>query len=170
MNRIMIFGISGAGKSTFALKLSRALNLPLFHVDRWFDTNHWTERPDYPELLLETVGQDHWITDGNGINFLQARYARADIVLYFRPPRWRCLWRMFKRWLYDKDPDLQDRAPQCPELIRWKLIHYIWTLDRRLQPTIKSLQEQYPHVPFRLITSEKEALAVFHEITKEPAG
>jgi adenylate kinase family enzyme len=34
--RIMIFGRPGSGKSTFATWLSRALNLPLHHLDKHF--------------------------------------------------------------------------------------------------------------------------------------
>lgn len=48
--RIMIFGIPGSGKSTFALKLSRLLNLPLFHLDKYFFVSGWEER-NYEEFL-----------------------------------------------------------------------------------------------------------------------
>ena len=34
--KIMIFGIPGSGKSTFALKISRLLNVSLFHLDKYF--------------------------------------------------------------------------------------------------------------------------------------
>jgi adenylate kinase family enzyme len=49
--RIMIFGIPGSGKSTFAAKLSQQLGLPLFHLDKYFFTRDWQER-DYDEFLL----------------------------------------------------------------------------------------------------------------------
>jgi len=37
--KIMIVGIPGSGKSTFALKLSQFLDLPLYHLDKYFFIN-----------------------------------------------------------------------------------------------------------------------------------
>ena len=36
--RIMIFGRPGSGKSTFAVELALKLNLPLYHLDKYFVT------------------------------------------------------------------------------------------------------------------------------------
>lgn len=34
--KICIFGRPGSGKSTFALQLHKKLNLPLYHLDKYF--------------------------------------------------------------------------------------------------------------------------------------
>lgn len=47
--RILVFGHAGSGKSTFSKEISNTLNLPLFHLDRYFFTHGWHER-DKQEL------------------------------------------------------------------------------------------------------------------------
>jgi adenylate kinase family enzyme len=36
IDKIMVFGLPGSGKSTFATKLAQSLNLPIYHLDRHF--------------------------------------------------------------------------------------------------------------------------------------
>ena len=63
----MIFGRPGSGKSTFANKLSKEINTPLYHLDKYFYVDNWIER-DYQEFLQvqqDIVNQPSWIIDGN---------------------------------------------------------------------------------------------------------
>lgn len=92
----MIFGIPGSGKSTFAVKLSQQLGLPLFHLDKYFFVQGWQER-DYNEFLRiqrELVEKERWIIDGNATRSFEMRFSRSDVVLYFRFNRLLCLWRI----------------------------------------------------------------------------
>ena len=41
MNRILIIGNSGSGKTTFAKSLSRKIDLPLVHLDTLFWICEW---------------------------------------------------------------------------------------------------------------------------------
>lgn len=43
-NKIMVFGLPGSGKSTFATKLAQFLNLPIYHLDKHFYVENWIER------------------------------------------------------------------------------------------------------------------------------
>jgi adenylate kinase family enzyme len=98
----MIFGRPGGGKSTFAVWLSDALQLPLHHLDKHFFTANWIER-DYNEFLSiqkNIVTGKTWIIDGNSIHSLETRWSHADLVLYFNYPKWICYWRILKRFLY----------------------------------------------------------------------
>jgi adenylate kinase family enzyme len=147
--RIMIFGFPGAGKTTFALKLSHQLNLLLYHLDKYFFIENWVER-EKEEFLNDQkaiVKQNNWIIDGNALGSLEIRYARADLVLYFCPPRSLCLSRLIKRRFF-KDLSIQDRAEGCAEQLKWPLVRYMWKFDRRVQPLIHQLQHKYPKTPF----------------------
>jgi len=67
LNKIMVFGLPGSGKSTFATKLAQALNMPIHHLDRHFYVANWVER-DYREFLDQQqffVNQPRWVIDGN---------------------------------------------------------------------------------------------------------
>lgn len=152
-SRICIFGRPGSGKSTFALKLHSVTGIPLYHLDKYFYTSNWVER-NYQEFLAierDIVKQNQWIIDGNCLQSLEVRYARADLCLYFNYPRWLCLIRLIKRY-FVKDTAIKDRAEGCQESLKWSLLRYMWTFETRCNSRfihhLASLRANYPQVQF----------------------
>jgi len=45
MQRVLVIGISGAGKSTFSRALARKTGLPLVHLDKEYWQPGWTGTP-----------------------------------------------------------------------------------------------------------------------------
>ncbi len=156
-NRIMIFGLPGSGKSTFAVHLAHQLNLPLYHLDKYFFVKNWIERDNEEFLSFQQkiINQSQWIIDGNALGSLEMRYARADLVLYFCSSRPLCFGRLIKRRFF-KDKSIQDRAINCPENLRPRLIKYMWTFDKRIQPLLTKLHNSYPTTPFYKIRSSTD--------------
>ncbi len=155
--KIMIFGRPGSGKSTFALKLHRLTHIPLHHLDKHFYESNWIER-DYQEFLSiqqSIIDTESWIIDGNSTKSLEMRYAEANLVLYFNFHRLICYIRIFKR-LFGKDPNIDDRAKDCKELIRLKLLRYMWSFEKRVAGQLLMLKEKYPHVDFVEIRSNAD--------------
>lgn len=151
----MIFGRPGSGKSTFAKKLSISLNLPLYHLDKYFFVQDWKER-DYEEFLKiqsEIIAKDSWIIDGNSLKSLEMRWARAELVLYFNYSRLLCLKRLFKRFI-QPDISIDDRAIGCKEIIRIRLVRYMWTFEKRAENQIQNLQAKYPKKYFIQLKSD----------------
>lgn len=154
----MIFGIPGSGKSTFALKLSRLLNAPLFHIDKYFFVSGWEER-NYEEFLQiqkGLVNQDSWIIDGNATRSFDIRFSRADTVIYFHFNRILCLWRIFKR-LIRKHPHISDRAEGCTEKLHFHLIKYLWSFPQRVKQSIEDLRLKYPEAKFYEFQNDRQA-------------
>jgi adenylate kinase family enzyme len=164
VQRIMIIGRSGSGKSTFAVKLSKIVNIPIFHLDKYFFESNWIERNynDFLAMQIEMVAKSNWIIDGNSTRSYELRYKRADLCLYFNFPRWLCYWRVLKR-LFDKDPNIDDRAPDCQETVRWPLLKYMWSFEARVNPILQLLQSKYPHVPIIELQSDDDVSQFFHQ-------
>jgi adenylate kinase family enzyme len=165
--RIMIFGIPGSGKSTFAVHLGSRLNLPVFHLDKYFFIKDWQER-DYEEFLQIQRGlveKNAWIIDGNATRSLEMRFSRADSVLYFRFNRFLCLWRIFKRLVF-KDHRISDRAEGCSENVRLRLIPYLWGFDQRVRLNIQNLRKQYPDALFHELRNQKDLELVMESTAK----
>lgn len=112
--KVMIMGRPGSGKSTFSIQLQEILDIPLFHLDKYFFEANWVQR-NYQDFLNQQqslVNQPCWIIDGNSSKSLERRYSQADICLYFNFPRYLCYYRTFKRLFY-KNGDIDDRAHGC---------------------------------------------------------
>jgi len=67
LNRIVVVGSSGSGKSTMARELSRVLQAPHVELDAIRHGPHWTETPDKEfcsKIAVATQGE-RWVVDGN---------------------------------------------------------------------------------------------------------
>ena len=65
--RIVVTGMAGAGKSTFAQQLSAKTGLPVIHLDVHFWKPGWVERSDteWRDVQSTLLASDEWIADGN---------------------------------------------------------------------------------------------------------
>ncbi|AWN75953.1 TPA: DNA topology modulation protein [Legionella pneumophila] len=149
LQRIMIIGRPGSGKSTFSVVLQKSLNIPLFHLDKYFFIADWVPREyeDFLSLQKKLVAKPCWIIDGNSSKSFEIRYQEADMCLYFNLPKWLCYWRVFKRLFY-KASEIDDRAAGCNETVRWSLLSYMWNYEQRINPLLNVLKNQYPKVKF----------------------
>lgn len=153
----MIFGRPGSGKSTFALKLSEKLHLPVYHLDKYFYERNWKERnyQEFIDIQQSIINKEKWIIDGNSIKSLEMRFQQAQIALFINFPRWRCYWRIVKR-LFKKNPRIDDRAKGCKETIRMSLLRYMWYYDQRVTNQLIYLKKSYPNVVFHEIRSNND--------------
>jgi adenylate kinase family enzyme len=163
--RIMIFGRPGSGKLTLATQLHKATGIPLYHLDKYFYTDHWVER-NYTEFLAlhqEIVNHEQWIIDGNSAKSLHMRWARANVVIFLNFPRYICYPRVFKRW-FTKDTTIDDRAPNCQETIRWSLLQYMWRYDQRVAEPIRILRAQHPNAQFYEVHNNTELAELIQKL------
>ncbi|MBD5307575.1 MAG: adenylate kinase [Bacteroides sp.] len=88
MNRIVIIGCPGAGKSTFARKFAAKTGLPLHYLDMiWHRADRTViGREEFDRQLDKLVIEDEWIIDGNYARTLSKRLAHCDTVFFFDIP------------------------------------------------------------------------------------
>ncbi|MCH9628203.1 MAG: hypothetical protein S4CHLAM2_18580 [Chlamydiales bacterium] len=160
LSKIMVFGLPGSGKSTFATQLAQHLDLPVYHLDKHFYIEDWVER-DYQEFLAiqrSFVSQPMWLIDGNAMQSLEVRFQNADVAIYFRYPVFVCLWRMIRR-VFHKEWHIPDLAEGCSKSVRFRLIRYLFFYHRRYSRKIHALRLKYPHVCFYTFKSNNDAEA-----------
>ncbi len=129
MQRVLVIGPCGAGKSTAAVELARRLDLPLHHLDRLHWCEGWVEgsRDELRAALAPILAGERWLIDGNYGGTMAERVERADTVVYLDYPTWLCLWRALRRvWRY-RGEARPDMAPGCPERFDWRFLLYILT-------------------------------------------
>jgi adenylate kinase family enzyme len=142
MQRILVIGCCGAGKSTFAKELSSKLDLPLVHLDRLFWKPGWIEQEElvFAELLQTEVARDEWIIDGNYLKYLPLRLKYADTVIFLNLNRWVCTWRVLKRWILQEGY----QAVGCPQKVDLPFIKYVfWDYPQRDRAKALELKDRY---------------------------
>lgn len=93
MKKVLIIGSPGAGKSTFARKLSAAIGLPLFYLDMLWHKPDKTNvsKEEFDRRLDEIIQQNQWIIDGNYQRTMESRLQACDTVFLLDFPLEVCL-------------------------------------------------------------------------------
>lgn len=67
MERIVVIGSTGSGKTTVANQLASALNLPRLELDSFNHQPGWTELPhdQFQDAVTAFAADDRWVVDGN---------------------------------------------------------------------------------------------------------
>lgn len=145
MQRVLVIGISGAGKSTFSRELAQRTGLPIIHLDKEFWRPGWaqTPRPEWRAKVEELAARERWIMDGNYDSSLDLRLPRADTVAWFDFPMLLCLRRAMWRALRDLNRVRPDMAEGCPERIDLEFLRYIWTFNAKQRPRVVASLEKF---------------------------
>ena len=163
MNKIAIIGLPGSGKSTFALSLSKKLNLPVFYLDSYMfvqGTNGIKkDKKEFAKIEEALVDQEKWIIEGCSLSTLETRFQKADLVIYLKPSRLTCIFRLFKRALFSKKIL---KGTGCYFGINLRIIKYLWTFEKEKGPSIYNLAKKYPQTKFRVIQSVEDL--IFNDI------
>ena len=127
MERVLVIGPCGAGKSTLSTQLGQRLGLPVHHLDRLHWHPGWVEgsREELIEQVAGIAATDRWLIDGNYGGTMAPRLARADTVVYLDFPILLCFWRALKRiwtWRGRSRPDMTEG---CPERFDAEFLFYI---------------------------------------------
>lgn len=83
LNRILIAGDAGRGKSTFAKKLSTKLSIPSYESDDFYWKKKFSEpavRQESIEAIAKVCAQDKWIMDGSTRHLIQDALEKVDVI------------------------------------------------------------------------------------------
>ena len=133
MERILIIGCGGAGKSTLARRLGEKLNLPVVHLDKLFWKPGWVEssREEIDEKIHLELQKPQWIIDGNFNRTLAERIKYCDTVIYLDFSRTACLLGVLKRVLTTYGKVRPDMGEGCPERIDLDFLKWVWNFNKK---------------------------------------
>ena len=100
-HRVLVDGMMGSGKSTFARALAVRTGLPVIHLDVHYWKPGWVRPSDdeWRERQRALLAGEAWIIDGNYNETLPLRLERAETVIFLDSPWWLCASRAFVRGL-----------------------------------------------------------------------
>lgn len=98
--RILVYGVTGSGKTTLARRIGAAAGLPWHSVDDeigWLPG--WTERPveDQRRRAWEVCAGEDWVLDTAYGAWLEVPLARVQLIVALDYPRWFSLQRLVRR-------------------------------------------------------------------------
>lgn len=98
--RIMVYGVTGSGKSSLAARISEATGIPWTSVDDeigWLPG--WVSRPqdEQRDLITDVVARDEWILDSAYGAWLELPMSRVELIVGLDYSRWLSLARLVRR-------------------------------------------------------------------------
>ena len=145
MEKIIIIGCGGAGKSTLARKLGEVLNIKVYHLDAIYWKPGWvmTEKDEWKSLIKHMIEKESWILDGNYGSTMDLRASAADTIIFLDYSATRCLYGVFKRRIMYQGRTRPDMNEGCPERLDWDFIKWVAQYKRKKAPSILAKLEEF---------------------------
>jgi len=158
MQRVVVVGSGGAGKSTFSRRLGALTGLPVVHLDDLYWRPGWEPTPvdEWRAVQARVVTEPRWIVDGNYSATLDVRLERADTVVFLDFPRALCLSRAL--WRVARNHGRAVQAAGCPERFDGEFIRWIWSYRTRSRPRVlDAIARHRSHLDLVCLTRPRDA-------------
>jgi adenylate kinase family enzyme len=178
MNKIVIIGSPGAGKSTFAQILGELLHVEVIHLDRLFWQTGWKEFPRNVRIKIQQHyldSRERWIMEGTYLSSSDDRLNAADTIIFLGLPRLLCLWRIIKRHFETSHQYRLDLPDGCTDKLSLRCIAKVLVFPHRgLKQFMRKIHQiricevnQPKQTTILLFRSPKDVNIFLHTIQKQ---
>ena len=159
MERILIIGCGGAGKSTLARQLGKKLDLPVVHLDTLFWKPGWVKesREEFDRKLSVELEKPRWILDGNFNRTMPQRMAKCDTIIYLDFPRLTCLMGVIKRIVTTYGKVRPDMGDGCPERFDLEFLRWVWNYNKNNRERNYQLLSEAAHAQKLVLKNRRAA-------------
>lgn len=158
MERVLIIGCGGAGKSTLAKALGEKTGLPVVHLDKIFwSPGNWQHLPreEFDRILITELDKPQWILDGNYDRTFSLRLAKCDTVIYLDFSRLTCLLGWIKRVITNWGKTRPDMGPNCNEWFDPEMLGWIWNYNKQSRKKNYRMLEEATHARVIVLRNRK---------------
>ena len=164
LQKIIVIGSPGSGKSTFSRRLRDITSLPLYHLDMiWHKPDRTTiTKEEFDRRLSEILRTDKWIIDGNYQRTIEIRLEKCDAVFLMDFPLEICLAGAAAR-VGTKRDDLPWVEDELDEEFRQWIVDF----PNEKLPQIYQMLDKYSGKNIIIFKSRQEANEYLQKLEKE---
>ncbi|MEM9098904.1 MAG: AAA family ATPase [Pseudomonadota bacterium] len=162
MQRVMIVGGPGSGKTTLAKAMAERVPLPLWHIDQIIWEPNWVERDETERMreLFRIQMYQRWIIEGCYAPTMTERVARADTLIFLDLSVWqriaRVSWRVLQHGGKPR-PEMPDGCVERFDRNYVEFLDYIWrTRDGLREKMARFIEEPPAHLTVHHLQSAGE--------------
>ncbi len=157
MQKVIVIGCPGSGKSTFSKALHKVANLPLFHLDMlyWNADQTTVEKAVFQERLSNVLQKETWIIDGNYSSTMELRMQACDTIIFLDYPPELCLEGIRQR----KGKKRSDMPWIEPDKEDAEFLEFVKNFNTEIRPQILHLLNKFSDKTQFVFRDRKEANA-----------
>lgn len=167
MNKIIITGNAGSGKTTLTREIARILSTDdVIYLDKIIWKSGWklASKEEKELQFTNIINKPSWIVDGVSSSILEA----ADTIIFLDYPRYICYFRAFWRnrnYIFRSRPELPE---MCPEIFAFgKLVKIIWNFTNTVRPAILDhIKEHSQRKTVFHVTNNNELILAINKINR----
>ena len=154
MNKIIVVGCPGSGKSRFSKELHKITGIPLYHLDMmyWNRDKTTVEKNLFRERLSKALEGSEWIIDGNYGSTMELRLAACDTVIFLDYPVEICL-----DGIRERRGKPRDDMPWIETEEDSEFIEFVKNFSEQSRPRIIELLENHSDKNILIFTSREQA-------------
>ena len=154
MNKAIIIGCPGSGKSTFSKALHEKTNLPLYHLDMlyWNSDRTTVSKDIFRERLQSVLVLDKWIIDGNYGSTIEMRLKECDTVFFLDYPLEVCI-----DGVRQRKGTVRTDMPWVETEYDEEFLQFIRDFEKRSRPKIIELLNEYKDKNIVVFKSREDA-------------
>jgi len=159
MERVVIIGCPGAGKTFLSRQIAEKTGLPLIHLDKIFHDKHFdylNDKQAWLNKVKQLIKGKRWIIEGNYKSTFGIRLPAADTIIFMDYPRRMTIWRTLKRRVQYHNKVRPEMPEGWKEKIDWQFFKYVLRYQSTERRVVYEMLKEYRKKDVIILTSPNE--------------
>ena len=146
VQRVVVLGMGGAGKSVLARRLGAAWALRVLHLDAVFWGPGWRPTPPevWPDVVAGLASGERWVIEGAYSEVVEVALPRAQLAVFLDLPRRVTLPRLLRRPLRRRDRNRGDLPRGLGHVVDRDNLSWAWHWPARERLAVVAALDAFP--------------------------